>query len=113
MLLTTCVVALVCGFLGAFAAVKVFNDDLRGAQGATGLQGAPGEQGPAGLDGADGANGERGPRGRPGKEADAPKPPTVVAAQSDCTGQAFQMVTDVGSAQGKVKVTKNYVCFPQ
>lgn len=110
MFLTTCVVAAVFGFVGAFAAVKVFADDLRGPQGVTGIQGAPGAAGPRGMDGADGASGERGPRGRPGRPAKDPTPPSLEIGAANCAGQPVQVVTGVEVVRGQVRVAKDYLC---
>ena len=106
----TCVVALVCGFLGAVGAVTVLHSQLQGPQGVSGLQGPPGPKGNAGLDGADGTDGVRGPRGRPGKAAKTPKPTQVNLSSSGCTGGSVDVVTDVTMAKDKVRQTKEKVC---
>lgn len=109
-LLLTCVLSVVCGFLGAFAAVTAFQGQLQGPQGATGLAGPRGEQGPPGLDGADGADGERGPRGRSGKAAEAKKVPRNIGT-TDCVGRSVQVVTDVTiSKEQELQLEKQPVC---
>jgi hypothetical protein len=112
-LLVTCVVALVCGFLGAFAAVTVFHDQLAGPQGQTGLQGLPGEAGPAGADGrdgADGAPGERGPRGRPGRAAEAAETSVDVGTQG-CLGRSVRVVMDVTVRGEQLQLERGTVCL--
>jgi hypothetical protein len=107
MLLTACVVAAVFGFVGAFVAVKVFADDLRGPQGAMGIQGVPGEPGARGMDGADGEPGPAGPRGRPGRDA---KVSSLDLGSDGCAGRPYQVVTDVTAVRGELHVAKDYVC---
>ncbi len=106
-LLVTAVIALVFGFAGAFVAVHVFADQLRGAQGATGLAGPPGEQGPAGLDGADGERGPRGAAGRAGRAA--LQRPTDIGT-GGCRGASVTVVTDVTVANQKMRLTKKPLC---
>ena len=109
-LLVTAAIALVCGFLGAFAAVNVFADQLRGPQGASGLAGPPGEQGPAGQDGADGADGEPGPPGPAGKAAQAARQKPTNIGTSGCAGSSVDVVTDVMIKDQKMSLVKKPVC---
>jgi hypothetical protein len=112
-LLLTCVVALVCGFLGAVVAVTVLQDQLAGPQGPTGLQGLRGEPGPAGtdgLDGEDGAAGERGPRGRAGKAPEADDTPVNVGTQN-CLGRSVRVVTDVTVRNDQMQLERDTVCL--
>lgn len=106
-------IALVFGFVGAFAAVNVFAEDLRGPQGATGIPGAPGQPG---VDGKDGETGPPGPAGKPGKAgkaAKAPEPKTYDLGSGDCAGQAFGVVTDVRVVKQRVQVDREQVCVTQ
>lgn len=107
----TCVVALVCGFLGALAAVTVFQDQLSGPQGPTGLQGLPGEAGPPGDDGQDGAAGEPGARGKRGKAADAAEPAAVDVGTQNCLGRSVRVVTDVTVRNDKLEMQRESVCL--
>lgn len=112
-LLVTCVVALVCGFLGALGAVTVFQDQITGPQGATGLRGIAGEPGPAGTagaDGIDGVDGERGPRGRPGRAARTPDEVPLNIGTSDCLGRSVQVVTDVTVRGDELELQRETVC---
>lgn len=106
-LLVTAAIALVFGFIGAFAAVEVFADQLRGPQGATGLAGPPGEQGPGGQDGADGEPGPPGRAGRPAKMA--PQKPTNIGT-SKCAGSSVDVVTDVTIKDRQMSLVKQPVC---
>jgi hypothetical protein len=107
-LLVTCVLSLVCGFLGALGAVTAFQSQLEGPQGQTGLAGPAGEQGPAGLDGADGVDGERGPRGRSGKAAEKR---SQNIDTSNCLGRSVQVVTDVTiNKDNEIALQKKPVC---
>ncbi len=108
MLLLTALVALVFGFVGAFVAVQVFSEDLRGPQGATGLPGSPGEPGPRGTDGAPGPPGPRGPAGT---TAEIPELPSYDLSTADCAGAAVEVVTGVEVVRGRVQVTKDRVCL--
>ena len=113
-LLVTCVVALVCGFLGAFAAVTVLQDQLAGPQGPTGLQGLagePGEAGSDGLDGEDGAPGEPGPRGRPGKAAEAADETSVNMGTQNCLGRSVRVITDVAVRNDELQLERDTVCL--
>ena len=112
-LLVTCVVALVCGFLGALAAVTVFQDQLAGPQGATGLQGTAGEPGPPGADGADGVDGtpgERGPRGLSGKAGKAAGEVPLNIGTDDCLGRSVQVVTDATVRNDELQLERETVC---
>jgi hypothetical protein len=115
-LLVTCVVALVCGFLGALGAVTVFQGQLHGPQGATGLQGPPGAEGlpgadgQDGVDGTDGKDGRRGPRGRPGA---APSDLPVNLGTADCAGRSVAVVTDVTVRQQRMQLEKDQVCLTE
>ena len=106
-LAVTALIALVFGFLGAFVAVNVAADQLRGPQGATGLAGPPGEQGPAGLDGADGETGPRGASGRAGQAAR--RTPTNLGT-AGCAGRSVSVVTDVTVKDQKMSLTRKPVC---
>ncbi|HLN75820.1 MAG TPA: hypothetical protein VK204_02170 [Nocardioidaceae bacterium] len=109
----TAAIALVFGFGGAFAAVSVFAEDLRGPQGATGIQGPPGQ---AGTDGHDGDTGPAGPPGKPGKAGKAaklPKKATYDLGNGDCAGQAFGVVTDVRVVKQHLQVDREQVCVKQ
>jgi hypothetical protein len=110
----TCVLALVFGFGGAFAAVAVMQDSLTGPQGETGLVGPPGDQGAAGArgaDGADGVDGKVGKAGKAGKAAKAAKAVPVNLGVQACTGNSVQVITDVTiTADQKIKLTKKNVC---
>lgn len=106
-LLVTAVVAVVFGFLGAFAAVHVYADQLRGPQGATGLAGPPGEQGPPGQDGADG---DPGPRGLPGKAGRAAQRVTSNLGTTGCAGASVDVVTDVIVRNQQMNLVKKPVC---
>jgi hypothetical protein len=110
----TCVLALVFGFGGAFAAVAVSQDSLRGPQGESGLVGPPGAKGATGARGADGADGADGKAGKAGKAAKAPKaadPVPVNLGVKGCTGQSVQVITDVTiTADQKIRLTKKDVC---
>ena len=113
-LLLTCVVALVCGFLGAVVAVSVLQDQLAGPQGPTGLQGLRGEPGPAGadgLDGEDGTPGERGPRGRSGKAAEAADEAPVDVCTQNCLGRSVRVVTDVTVRNDQMQLVRDTVCL--
>lgn len=119
----TCVLALVCGFGGATAAVTAFHSELQGAQGATGLSGAPGPQGPAGTDGtdgndgSDGTDGARGVAGRAGKPGRAGKAAASVSMPTDlglgnCAGRSMQVITDVRlDKTRKLRLVKQTVCI--
>lgn len=109
-LLVTCVVALVCGFLGALAAVTVFQDQLAGPQGATGLQGLPGEPGQPGADGVDGTPGERGPRGRSGKAGQAAAEVPLNIGTEDCLGRSVQVITDATMRNDELELERETVC---
>lgn len=112
-LLVTCVVALVCGFLGALGAVTVFQDQISGPQGATGLRGIPGEPGPAGAagaDGIDGVDGERGPRGRAGRAARAPDKIPLNIGTTDCLGRSVEVVTDATVRNDELELQRETVC---
>ena len=107
----TCVLALVFGFGGAFAAVAVFQDSLTGPQGQSGLTGPPGPNGPAGADGVDGADGAPGKDGRRGKAAKATAPAPVDLGVQGCAGQSVQVITDMTiTAAQKIQLTKKNVC---
>jgi hypothetical protein len=109
-LVVTCVVALVCGFLGAIAAATLMEGSLRGPQGPTGLAGPPGEQGPpgqAGTDGVDGTDGEPGPRGRAGKPAGSVP---VHLGTTSCAGRSVEVVTDVTMRNQQMQLVKRPVC---
>jgi hypothetical protein len=106
-LLATAAIALVFGFVGAFAAVNVFADQLRGPQGVTGLAGPPGEPGPAGQDGADG---EPGPPGRAGKAAKVARQKPTNIGTSSCAGSSVDVVTDVTIKDQKMSLVKQPVC---
>ncbi|CAN5421257.1 hypothetical protein BH10ACT10_BH10ACT10_17950 [soil metagenome] len=113
----TCVLALVFGFGGAFAAVAVSQDSLTGPQGESGLTGPPGDPGATGArgaDGSDGADGAAGKAGRAGKTAKTPKaadPVPVDLGVQGCSGQSVQVITDVTiTADQKIKLTKKNVC---
>ena len=115
-LLVTCVVALVCGFLGALIAVTVVQDQLVGPQGQSGLPGIPGEPGPPGADGQDGEDGEpgeRGPRGRPGKTGEAGQAaeevPLNIGTQG-CVGESVQVITDVTLRGDQLQLQREQVC---
>jgi hypothetical protein len=112
--LVTCVLALVFGFGGAFAAVAVMQDSLTGPQGETGLTGPPGATGPQGArgaDGADGADGKPGKAGKAGKAAKAADPVPVDLGVQGCTGQSVQVITDVAiTADQKLRLTRKNVC---
>lgn len=113
-LLVTCVVALVCGFLGAFAAVTVLQDQLAGPQGQTGLRGLPGEPGQAGADGrdgVDGAPGDRGPRGRPGRAAEAAEETSVDVGSQGCLGRSVRVVMDVTVRGDQLELERGTVCL--
>lgn len=106
-LAVTAAISVVFGFLGAFAAVHVSTDQLRGPQGATGLAGPPGEQGPPGQDGADGAPGPPGAAGRAAKPAQLR--PTGLGT-ANCAGPSVDVVTGVTIVAQKVRLTKKPVC---
>ncbi len=106
-LLVTAVVAVVFGFVGAFAAVNVFADQMQGPQGPTGLAGPPGEQGPPGQDGADGA---RGPRGLPGKPGHAARKVSTDLGTTGCAGRSVDVVTDVVIKNQTMNLVKKPVC---
>jgi Collagen triple helix repeat (20 copies) len=113
-LLLTCVVALVCGFLGAFAAVTVFQDQLAGPQGPTGLQGLPGEAGQAGADGRDGEDGtpgDPGPRGRPGRAAEAADETSVNVGTQNCLGRSVRVVTNASVRNAQLQLERDTVCL--
>ena len=103
----TAVVATVFGFVGSFAAVSVFAEELRGPQGATGV---PGPAGPAGQDGTNGQDGAPGPRGPRGKAAEVVTPPSYGIGTTGCVGQPFRVVTDVGVVDKRVQVDRQLVC---
>lgn len=105
--LVTAVVALLFGFVGAFVAVQVFAEDLRGPQGATGVPGPAGSDGTNGTDGADGARGPRGPRGT---AARVQTPRTYSIGTTDCVGQSFRVVTDVRVVNKRLQVDRELVC---
>lgn len=116
-LLLTCVVALVCGFLGAMAAAVAFQSTLTGPQGPTGLAGPPGEAGPAGQDGVDGRNGRRGPRGsagepgkagRPGKAAE--QPTALNLGSNGCVGNSVSVVTNVTMKDNRIQLVRTPIC---
>jgi hypothetical protein len=112
-LLVTGVVALACGFGGAFAAVSVLAEDLRGPQGATGVPGPAGADGADGEDGApgaDGADGKRGPQGPRGKEARARAPRAYDLGSADCSGRSVRIVTDVRVESRGLQVDRGQVC---
>lgn len=109
-LLVTAAIALVFGFIGAFAAVNVFADQLRGPQGATGLAGPPGEQGPAGQDGADGEPGPAGPAGKAGRAAKVARQKPTDIGTSGCAGSSVDVVTDVMIKDQKMSLVKKPVC---
>jgi Collagen triple helix repeat (20 copies) len=112
-LLITCIVSLVCGFLGALGAVTAFQAQLSGPQGATGLQGAPGAQGAPGVDGLDGVDGHKGkpgPRGRPGKAPKATTPRPVNLGTVNCKGRSVEVVTNATNKNQKLQLTKKSVC---
>jgi hypothetical protein len=106
----TAAIALVFGFGGAFAAVSVFAEDLRGPQGATGIQGPPGHDG---ADGQDGETGPPGPPGKAGKAAKTPKQATYDLGNGECAGQAFGVVTDVRVVKQHLQVDREQVCVKQ
>jgi hypothetical protein len=107
----TCVLALVFGFGGAFAAVAVMQDSLTGPQGETGLTGPPGAQGAQGARGADGADGVNGKAGKAGKAAKAADPVPVDLGVQGCNGKSVQVITDVTITAGqKLRLTKKNVC---
>ena len=133
-IVVTCVVSVVCGFLGALGAVTVLQGQLQGPQGASGLQGPPGERGPAGLDGTNGADGKngvdgddgkngvdgkdgatgaagkRGLRGQPGEAATtAPDEPVNIGTQN-CSGGSVEVVTDVTVRNQEIQLQKQPVC---
>jgi hypothetical protein len=109
-LLVTCVVSLVCGFLGALGAVTAFQGQLQGPQGATGLAGPQGERGAPGLDGRDGVDGERGPRGASGKAAKAKDVPKDIGT-TNCVGRSVEVVTDVTiNKDQEMRLEKQPVC---
>lgn len=105
--LVTAAVALVFGFIGAFGAVSVLAEDLRGPQGATGV---PGPAGKDGLDGADGADGARGPQGPRGQAARTLAQPSYSIGTAGCVGQPFRVVTDVHVVQKRLQVERELVC---
>ena len=110
-LIVTCVLAVVFGFIGAFAAVAVFQSSLAGPQGESGLTGPPGPQGEAGARGADGADGAAGKPGKAGKAAKAPDPVPVDLGVQGCSGRSVEVITDVTiTANQKLKVAKKNVC---
>jgi hypothetical protein len=110
----TCVLALVFGFGGAFAAAAVFQSSLTGPQGESGLTGPPGAKGEPGAPGADGADGADGKAGKAGKAAKAADPVPVDLGVQGCTGQSVQVITDVTiTADQKIKLTKKNVCVVQ
>ena len=93
----TCVLALVFGFGGAFAAVAVMQDSLTGPQGETGLTGPPGAQ--------------NGKAGKAGKAAKAADPVPVDLGVQGCNGKSVQVITDVTITAGqKLRLTKKNVC---
>jgi hypothetical protein len=106
----TAVIAVVFGFLGAFVAVQVFADQLRGEQGVTGLAGPPGEQGPSGQDGADGAPGARGLPGKAGRAGRAAAPKRTDLGTTGCAGTAVDVVTDVVVKGQRMNLVKKPVC---
>ena len=108
-LLVTALVALVCGFGGAFTAVSVFAEDLRGPQGATGVPGPAGLDGKDGAPGSDGAPGKRGPEGRPGRAAKTPVRDYNLGS-TGCAGQSFRVVTDVKVVGKRLQVDRGQVC---
>lgn len=112
-LLLTCVIAVVCGLLGALGGLVLFQDQLVGPQGETGLQGLPGEQGPPGADGADGVDGldgERGPRGRSGRAGEAAEQVPRDLGTDNCAGTPVRVVTDVTTQGDQVLVQRDTVC---
>lgn len=112
-LVLTCVVSLVCGFLGALVAVTAFQAQLDGPQGATGLRGQPGEQGAPGVDGADGVDGARGPRGTSGKAAKAQNKPVNLGTDT-CKGRSVEVVTNATiNKNQKLSLVKSPVCVVQ
>ena len=106
----TAVIAVVFGFLGAFVAVQVSGDTLRGPQGASGLAGPPGKQGAAGLDGADGLPGPPGRDGRNGKAGKAARVSSTDLGTANCAGRSVDVVTDVQIRNQKMSLTKKPVC---
>jgi hypothetical protein len=106
-LLVTCVVALVCGFLGALGAVTVLQGQLQGPQGATGLQGPPG------TEGAPGRDGERGARGRPGKAGSAAPDLPLDIGTDNCAGSSVSVVTDVTVRNQRMQLEKEPVCLTE
>ena len=109
-LVVTAVIALAFGFVGAFAAVNVFADELRGPQGATGIQGPPGHDG---ADGVDGAQGPPGPAGKAGKAAKQPAAQGYDLGSDNCAGTAFGVVTDVRVVGNHLQVDRKQVCVRQ
>jgi len=109
-LLVTAVVAVVFGFVGSFAAVSVFTEDLRGPQGATGVPGPPGENGADGADGADGAAGSRGLRGPAGKAARVEAQPYNLGS-ANCKGRAVSVVTDARVVERRLQLERGLVCL--
>jgi hypothetical protein len=109
-LLVTAVVALVFGFVGSFAAVSVFTEDLRGPQGATGVPGPPGENGADGADGIDGARGDQGPPGRAGKAAKV-EAQTYNLGSANCKGRAVSVVTDAKVVERRLQLERGLVCL--
>lgn len=102
----TAAIALMFGFTGAFAAVQVFAEDLRGPQGATGVPGPPGTDGTDGQDGSDGARGPRGLRGQATKVNE----PTYSIGTAGCVGQSFRVVTDARVVDKRLQVDRTQVC---
>lgn len=111
-LLVTAVVALVFGFVGSFAAVSVFTEDLRGPQGATGVPGPPGENGIDGADGTDGTAGPRGPRGPAGKAARV-EAQTYDLGSANCKGRAVSVVTDAKVVERRLQLERGLVCLTE
>lgn len=109
-LLVTCVVALVCGFLGSIAGGTLMQSSLRGPQGPSGLPGPPGEQGPPGLDGANGVDGEQGPRGLPGRAGQAAREVPVDLGTGNCAGRSVEVVVDVAIRNEQTQLEKRSVC---